>query len=105
MEIVKKEELSLEDEARQMLLEEVLEKVMPMIEKQLPQAEEALKKSLDGSSDGVEKTVVIRTSKTGVHAMVFKKGALTVEATEDPISVISSTDLIKTLISGGFKNI
>lgn len=100
-----KKERTLDEDLQAEMLEEVLDTIMPMIEKQLPNAEAALKASLDGSDGKGEKIAIIRTTSTGVAAIVFNKEDVTVSLKEgkEPVNVISSQELIKGLISGGFK--
>jgi hypothetical protein len=93
---------SVKEDLNEMLMAEVLEKIMPMIEKQLPKVEKALFDSISGKDDGIEKAVIIRAKEEKVFAIVFEASKLNVNATEEPINVLNSAELIAGLLKDGF---
>lgn len=97
----KVEQEDVSSEFNSLIIEEILDRFMPMLEKQLPKAEKALFEQISGKNDGIHKTVIIKAKDDKVFALVYDDSKITVQCEEDPIDVLNSSELITGLIRDG----
>ena len=94
------------DDIEKILMDELMERFMPMLEKKLPSIEEGIESYLTGKEDNIEKIIVITSTSNGIGAMILNKELAELNIEEGgALASVKSADLIKLFMNGEFKKL